>query len=161
MGHRRIQSRRGFTLLELVVVMLLLTIVMAMTAPALRNFWKGNRVKDAGDQLAAMTRLARTSAISDGMMYRLAIDEDGKGYALMMLQGQAFVLAPGHDYELPAEVQIEVMKSDGSSALWIDFHPSGRTEPATIRVSAEGHKDIVLTCHSPTETFVQVTEETQ
>jgi len=145
--------RRAFTLMELVVVMLLLTVMMAMAAPALRNFWKGNRVKDAGDQIVYVARLARSQAITNGAMYRLAFDADGSGYVLTMQQGETFVAAPGQSYRLPDEARIEVSKADGSAADHIDFFPNGRTEPATIKLMAEGYSDIMITCYSPTEIF--------
>lgn len=139
--------------MELVLVLLILTIAMAIAAPSLRNFWKGNRVKDAGEQLAYITRLARTQAISDGAVYRLGIDQDGAGYALYVQQAEGFVIIPSNNFALPEETRLEVTKVDGSSADHIDFFPNGRTEPATIRLSAAGYNDIVLMCPSPTETF--------
>src|SRR5437870_3033100 len=150
---RRKQFRSAFTLMELVLVLLLLTIAMAIAAPALRNFWKGNRIKDAGEQLAYITRLARTQAISDGAVYRLGIDANGAGYALYVQQAEGFVLIPSDNFALPEEARVEVTKADGSSADHIDFFPNGRTEPASIRLSAAGYNDIILICPSPTETF--------
>jgi len=145
--------RPAFTLLELVLVLLILTIAMAIASPSLRNFWKGNRVKDAGEQLAYITRLARTQAISDGAVYRLNIDSNGTGYALYVQQAEGFVLIPSNNFLLPEEAHVEVTKADGSTADHIDFFPNGRTEPASIRLSAAGQNDIVLVCPSPTETF--------
>src|SRR5438046_5780915 len=107
--------RRGFTLMELVLVLVIITIAMAMAAPSLRNFWKGNRVKDAGEQLAYITRLARTQAISDGAVYRLNIDSNGAGYALYVQQAQGFVLIPSNNFLLPEEAHVEVTKADGSA----------------------------------------------
>jgi len=134
-------------------VLLILTIVMAIAAPSLRTFWKGNRVKDAGDQLAYITRLARTQAISDGAVYRLGIDANGAGYALYVQQADGFVLIPSNNFALPEETHVEVTRADGSGADHIDFYPNGRTEPASIRLSAAGFNDIILTCPSPTEAF--------
>src|SRR4051812_17314628 len=145
--------RRGFTLMELVLVLVILTIAMAMAAPSLRNFWKGNRIKDAGEQLGYITRLARTQAISDGAVYRLGIDQGGTGYALYVQQATGFVLIPSNNFLLPEETHVEVTKADGSSTDHIDFFPNGRTEPGSIRLLAAGYNDIVLTCPSPTETF--------
>ena len=140
-------------MMELVLVLVIITIAMAIAAPSLRNFWKGNRVKDAGQQLAYITRLARTQAISDGAVYRLGIDQGGTGYALYVQQAEGFVLLPTNNFSLPEDSHVEVTKADGSSADHIDFFPNGRTEPATIRLSAAGYNDIVLMCPSPTEMF--------
>jgi Tfp pilus assembly protein FimT len=139
--------------MELVFVLVIITIAMAMAAPSLRNFWKGNRIKDAGEQLSYITRLARTQAISDGAVYRLGIDPNGTGYALYVQQAEGFVLIPSNNFALPEEAHVEVSKADGSAADHIDFFPNGRTEPATIRLSAAGYNDIVLMCPSPTEMF--------
>jgi len=159
MTRRAKHFRSAFTLIELVLVMLLITIAMAIAAPSLRNFWKGNRVKDAGEQLAYITRLARTQAISDGAIYRLGIDPNGDGYALYKQQAEGFVLIPSDNFALPEETHVEVTKADGSGADHIDFYPNGRTEPASIRLSAAGYNDIILTCPSPTESFSLVAGE--
>jgi Tfp pilus assembly protein FimT len=139
--------------MELVLVLVIITIAMAIAAPSLRNFWKGNRVKDAGEQLAYITRLARSQAISDGAVYRLGIDQGGAGYGLYVQQAEGFVLIPSNNFALPEETRVEVSKADGSASDHIDFFPNGRTEPGTIRVLAAGYNDIVLTCPSPTEMF--------
>ena len=159
MKQRSKQFRSAFTLMELVLVLLILTIAMAMAAPSLRNFWKGNRVKDAGEQLAYITRLARTQAVSDGAVYRLGIDADGAGYALYVQQATGFVLIPSDNFALPEETHVEVTKADGSSVDHIDFYPNGRTEPASIRLMSAGYSDIILTCPSPTEMFSLVSTE--
>jgi type II secretion system protein H len=159
MKRRSKHLRPAFTLMELVLVLLILTIAMAIAAPSLRNFWKGNRVKDAGEQLAYITRLARTQAISDGAVYRLGIDANGAGYALYVQQAEGFVLIPTNNFALPEETRLEVTKADGSAVDHIDFFPNGRTEPASIRLSAAGYNDIVLTCLSPTETFSLVSAD--
>src|SRR5947208_16440949 len=125
MKSRPKHLRPAFTLLELVLVLLILTIAMAIASPSLRNFWKANRVKDAGEQLSYITRLARTQAISDGATYRLGIDQGGTGYALYMQQAEGFVLIPSDNFSLPEDTHVEVTKADGSSADHIDFFPNG------------------------------------
>jgi hypothetical protein len=91
-------------------------------------------------------------------MYRLVIDDDGKGYTLAVQQAEGFVVAGGNDYRLPDDASIEITKLGGALATFIDFYPNGRTDPATIRLSAQGYNDIVMTCPSPTETFSIVKE---
>ena len=157
MKRPRFKSRSGFTLLEMVLVLLILTIVVAMAAPSLRGFWHGSRIKDAGDQIMAVTRFARTQAISDGTVYRLNIAPDGDGYWLTMQSAEGFTQLPsefGRQYDLPDDARIQLMKLDGSGADHVDFFPNGRTEASSIKLSASGQNDIVLTCPTPTETFL-------
>jgi len=157
MRPRTFKSRRGFTLLELVLVLLLMCICVAIAAPSLRGFWHGSRIKDAGDQIMAVTRWSRTQAISDGTIYRLNMDPSGNSYWLTMQSAEGFIRVPnefGREYGLPDDARIDLMKLDGSAADHVDFFPNGRTEPSSIKISASGQNDIVLTCPTPTETFM-------
>src|SRR5947207_6133930 len=66
-----LRHRRGFTLLELVVVMLILTVMLAMVAPSLSGFGRGRQAEQAAANILALSRWAREQAISDGRVYRL------------------------------------------------------------------------------------------
>src|SRR3972149_3661562 len=72
------QSERsvGFTLLELILVMVILSTVLAMAAPSLRGFFASRQIQDAAAQILALTQFARSQAVSEGTTYRLNFDPD-------------------------------------------------------------------------------------
>jgi type II secretory pathway pseudopilin PulG len=73
----KIRTRPGFTVLELLVVLILLIILAAVTLP---NFvgLKGNAAqRAAADLVTARIADARARAIETGVPYRLAVYQDG------------------------------------------------------------------------------------
>jgi len=178
-GQTRSAQRSGFTLLELVLVLMIIATVMAMAAPSLRGFSHGARQRDAAEELLAMTRWARTYATTHGVVCRLNIDivagrfwlseqQPGSGQFTQIASGfgrvftapagvQIQVLPPG-DALLPgrqdaaAMQQIQRTVAAGSTAT-IDFYPTGRTRPVRIRLSDQGRYPIEIECASPAELF--------
>ncbi|MBI4763930.1 MAG: GspH/FimT family pseudopilin [Deltaproteobacteria bacterium] len=65
--NRRISNdsdSRGFSLIELIVVMALIGIISLIAAPTLSTMLSNYRIKNAANELAAAIQLARTTAIS-------------------------------------------------------------------------------------------------
>ena len=54
----------GFTLLEMLVVLAIMSLLTAMSAPAISGYLKGARLKGAARQVASALRQARTLAIT-------------------------------------------------------------------------------------------------
>ena len=63
-AHR---ARRGFTLIELILVMALLTVVISLTAPRLSRFFHGRTLDSEARRLLALTRSGQSRAVSEGM----------------------------------------------------------------------------------------------
>src|SRR4051812_2843876 len=80
----------GFTLLELVLVMMIIATVLAAAAPRLTGWSRGTKLRDAGDQFLSLTKYARTQAIADCRVYRLNVDAGQGAYWLTIQQGQQF-----------------------------------------------------------------------
>ena len=78
---------RGFTLLELVLVLVVLAIMAGIAAPTLRGFARGRNVPDAAAQLVTLTRWAHAQAIAEGRVYLLNLDPAGGKYWLTVEEG--------------------------------------------------------------------------
>ena len=63
---RAAYNAAGMTLLELILVMLILSTVLAMAAPSLRGFFTSRRIDDAAAQILALTQFARSQADQRG-----------------------------------------------------------------------------------------------
>jgi len=59
-------SLSGFTLIELILVLLIISITMALAAPSLRGWSDGAKLRDAGDLFVASAKWARAQAILTG-----------------------------------------------------------------------------------------------
>lgn len=59
----RTRSQRGFTLIELIVVLAIAAIMLGLGVPAFRDFMDGQRVKNTAFDFAAALLLARSEAV--------------------------------------------------------------------------------------------------
>src|SRR5262245_46989953 len=125
---RRMEQPRGFTLLELVLVMLIITIVVGAVAPKLNGFTMGRSGKHLASRVLSMTNYARTQAISEGRPYRLNYSEKDRAFWLDFLDGSV----PGTDLAAKVEVDerlsvsVTGMSTAGKGDQYIEFRPSGR-----------------------------------
>src|SRR5438105_14721693 len=72
-------SRRGFTLLEVTLVMAVIVLLAAMAYPSLEAMYADIRLTAAADQIRAAWADARARAIEDGQPYRFAVlPQDGR-----------------------------------------------------------------------------------
>ena len=66
----------GFTLLELVMVMLIIAIMAGLLAPALFRFTVGRSVENFGRRIVGAAQYARAQSISEARVYRLNLDRN-------------------------------------------------------------------------------------
>lgn len=171
--------RRGFTLLELVLVLVIISTVIAMAAPNLRGWRKGAALRSSMEELLSLTRLARSEAVSKGKIHRIEFDESMK-FQLKVQQGYVsgqvtadqidsagFVPVTGEwskIYSLPEGARIEVNKAQvlnatqESSARVLDFYPNGRTQAATITVTDSDNYQVTLQCKTPAGNYKWMSE---
>ena len=168
-SKRPIRSPAGaFTLLELILVMAIIAVIVGLAVPSLNGFSKGRRTTACADQIVSLTRYAHTQAITRATVYRLNL-KPGSGFqpAVYWLSVQAddgtFVPtgdSMGLEFQAPDGVNISwnaPKQPDGGE--YIQFQPSGRTDPAMIQVQGVDRQVILIACPSATELFKVVTPE--
>lgn len=79
---KRSQGERGFTLLELVCVLALLSLLMGLVLPALQRDWQRGVERARLRQLASTLRLARSEAATLNRRLRVFLDLDSNRYRL-------------------------------------------------------------------------------
>ena len=60
------ERKNGFTLVELLVAIVVVTILLAMSVPAMQEFFKNNRIAAQTNRLILAVQLARTEAVKRG-----------------------------------------------------------------------------------------------
>jgi len=78
--HRR--AAVAFTLVELILVMALLAIVLAISAPSLARFFKGRSLDNEARRFMALTRAAQSRAVSEGVPMVLWLETKSRAYGL-------------------------------------------------------------------------------
>ena len=138
------QSAPGFTLLELTAVMLLLTILLGFTIPALHRGTVADAQTAAARKIAWTVQMLKLKALSEQKPYDLHLDLD---------QGRAWVTTearpsrpeshlPAHPWTLPKGVGIDGILFPKSEELCsgmavIGFYPQGYSDQAVIRLTAQ------------------------
>jgi general secretion pathway protein H len=73
-------NKRGFTLIELMLVITLIGVVLVLAVPSTRDVLTGDSLKKASRQLIAMERKLRAEAVRDQINYVLCIDLPNSAY---------------------------------------------------------------------------------
>lgn len=138
-------------------MLVIISTVLAMAAPSLRGFFGSRQTDDVARRLVAITRLAQSLAASEGRTYRLNLDEREATYWLTRQEGGTFVSLKsefGRTFVLPDGIQANWQEpADAASHPYVAFHPDGRTEAATIRITGRQGQTVDVTCPSPAEHF--------
>jgi len=85
MNPRYSSTARFFTLLELTIVLLVLGVLLGVAAPSLRGFARGRETAEEARRLLALSRYARSEAISRSDMIELWLDPGSGSYGIRSL----------------------------------------------------------------------------
>ena len=153
----KLLSQRGFTLLELILVMIILCTVLAMAAPSLRGFFSSRRINDMAEQLAIHARYAKIQAISQSLNYRLNYDPVRRAFWVSSVQSGGYARIEndfGNDIFLPSDVQIFFENVPIQSGLYfVEYDPQGFCRQCVIRFEDRKSNVLELVCSSPSEDF--------
>ena len=103
------QAQRGFTLIELILVMALLTIVISLTAPKLSRFFHGRTLDSEARRLLALTRSGQSRAVSEGVPMDLWVDTEQGTFGLEAEPSYDTSYPKAVDFELDSGLQLEVV----------------------------------------------------
>ncbi len=80
------RRQAGYTLTELLVVLLLLSLITALGPVAIQKLLPGMAVNSAVQTLQADLQTLRTRALTSGSIGELRIENDGKSYILLIAE---------------------------------------------------------------------------
>jgi len=121
-------GRKGFSLPELMVVILVMGILFAASIPAMGKFMQSWRLNGETNELATCLRLARTAAVTKNMNVVFVFDaNDGKYYYIEDANGNG--MRDGGEYESGIQEFSPGIVFDSYTIpqQWITFGPKGNT----------------------------------
>jgi type II secretory pathway pseudopilin PulG len=104
--------------MELILVLVIITIVLAIATPSLRGFFAGRQTADASLTMLSLTKWAQTQAISQGCPCRVNVDTRSGEYWLTVQEAgtyQPLKSSMGRRFQVPKGVTISVLSDSSSS----------------------------------------------
>lgn len=152
------RSISGFTLIELIIVLMIIALTVSLAAPSLGGWSVGAKMRNATDDFLSTVRLARGQSIVSATEYVLMIDRNSNTYSLSTRTGEILAPAPGDwgtAVSLPAGFTIDLVNG-GESGTSIVFYPDGRATPALVRIVSSRGDVREIAANAPAEPFAVV-----
>lgn len=141
---KRLSGNRGYTLVELVVVIFLMGVMLFLAVPSMRNVFLGDPLQTAARKLAGITRDLRVDAVREQVDYILLFDLNRNGYwtyAADMtpekkdeMRKQAILFSEG--IKITDIYHVGGVKKNEGEVVTI-FYKNGVVQPTVIHLSRE------------------------
>ena len=156
---------RGFSLLELTVVLVLLGLFAALMAPSFSRFSKSVELKATVKKVAAILRYYRSETVSKGKVHQVFFDSN-----LMVVKGQLIetedekeagqseAAASPRSFSIPAGVQMKELNIEStqypSDLPAIEFYPNGGSNGGNFILDTQSQKGFRIKVNFLTGTVV-------
>lgn len=133
LDRKPVRSRRAMTLIELIFVLGLLGIVAALIAPQLAPFFRGRGLREETRRIIALTRYAKSEAVSRSMPVDVKFNVQTGEYGLEIPASYALEGDPV-EFKLDERLKFvidQTQLSDDSSAL-IRYWPDGMIDESSL-----------------------------
>lgn len=145
---------RGFSLLELLVVLMLLGLTTMLVLPAMDRRLGQLEVRKSALKLAAVARNLRSKAVFEGSVQRLILDPYSNSYQV----------SEGQVVRLSSDVRISAIAGGGpfgEGMTQFHFFPNGRIEGGEIGISGRENTASFITRFDPLSGRIAIVKEKQ
>ena len=154
-------NKKGVTLVELAVVLVIIAIAAALTTPAIGRWLPIYRLRSATRDVVSTMRMAQAKAVTGNIEYRVQFDVANRGYILQYQTTAGLVNdgdtpgtpcphqrpdgKPAHLQELPNGIQIkEINFGGGVSYAVFNSNSTSSSGNVVLRNSRGAERKIVL-----------------
>jgi type II secretion system protein H len=160
------QGVPGFTLVELIIVMALLAIVAALSAPLLSNSLRQRNLEDEATRLLAMTEYARDEATSQGIPMIISFDQRNQIIAVEPKAGYEGDERRVREFSLGPDIQLAVQDRAAkkrSNAEVAEFTPEGvpSLESAEILELRNRYNGVISVVRTPDRWGYEIVKATR
>jgi prepilin-type N-terminal cleavage/methylation domain-containing protein len=159
-------KNRGFTLIEMVIVLVLISLSIALITPSLSRFSKRVELKATAQKVSGILRHFRSESIQKGRVYQILFDsgtgevriralereeKEGEGKKEEGKKGTEEAEAQERRYPLPGGIQIKEVKIPSpefpSDLPTIEFYPTGGSNGGAILLEMQDQKGYWIKVH--------------
>ena len=124
----------GFTLVELVVVMALLAIVAALSAPAMSRSIRARNLNGEAARFIAATEYGRDEAVSQGVPMTVWIDPATQRFGVEPRAGFEGIEPRKREFAVHADIHFEMENAAAGIVQAVEFAPDGVPTTASVEV---------------------------
>ncbi len=151
--NRLPRTARGFTLVEVVVVMVIIALMLGLVATSLSRSISGAEAREAGRKMVAALRYTRTQAILTKSEQVFTVDLDAKAYEA---PGRERVVLPeGVELQLTTAAS-EVLRDQVGA---IRFFPDGGSTGGRVDLNVNGRDYVVHVAWLTGEASLEVPDD--
>lgn len=145
-------SNKGFTLLELVVVLVILAGVTALVLPRLSAMFDGD-TRSTARNVVSLLRYLDERAIAGRTRYRLLVDLDEQRISVLQISGLGEEQAPDDPFllrnplvgsALIADLSTERLGTVTSGTIRIPYGPGGLAEPLLLHLGDQNTRQYTV-----------------
>jgi prepilin-type N-terminal cleavage/methylation domain-containing protein len=140
-----LRGKGGVTLIELAVVMAIVAIMGLFLAPAIGEWLDNFRIRQAGRDIVSHLQLAKISAISRSLEYRVRFDLAKNEY--LVERNDGVWQQEGSVFRVPKGVDIASATGSLGSPPKVKFNPNGTCSSGHIRIDNEQGKQYKIVVH--------------
>ena len=135
-------NRKGVTLIELIVVMVIIAIGALLMAPNIGAWLPNYRLRTAARDVVSTMRTAQMKAVSVNLEYRVSFDPNARTYILQRNTGGW--QSEGTAQSLPSGIEMSVITFPGNNAQF-NANSTSSSGSVTLRNTRHTEKKITLT----------------
>ena len=136
-------TEKGFSLLEIILVVLILSVIATLSLPQFSSMLSSLKFKQTVDDIAFLMRYAQSRAAVDGNVVRLEFSPDYKQYWLSKQSEDAKFTDPQFEDLSGRFGGVRNISPDVSltiKTLYVQFYADGRIDPVDIDICSELRK---------------------
>jgi general secretion pathway protein H len=143
-GNNRPGREAGFTLLELVLVLVIMSLVMAVAYPSMSRGRTAFHLRAVGRDMISSFRMAREKAVTEQRVMQVSIDVQNQQVTVSDDVGD-----DAKSFRLPDDVKITALNGRGEEVAegpWaLRFLPNGSSEDGQVLLKADNGAQFRIT----------------
>jgi type II secretion system protein H len=136
----RVRSR-GFSLLELIVVLVIISLLTLLVTPRLTRTMSHMEVRSVAKKISAILRYCRSSAVNKNKIYQVNFDSESNLVSVQSAEEGDDKLIVQNSYPLPKDIRMEKVETGKTqfenSSPAFEFYPNGGANGGTAVVRGD------------------------
>jgi len=153
------EMKKGFALIELIIVIIIIGLSAALVSPSLSRFSKTAELRGTTQKIAAILRHSRSEAVNKWRIYQVVVHSDLKEIKVQWMEpdeegeeGEEKRKKPSPQvFALPDWIsmkEVELKAPQYSSEFpAIEFYPNGGSNGGSFLLGSEAHKGYRIKVH--------------